>query len=254
MAGKDRVTLCNGCWSQMHMPIPIRGPLSLPFRLAGIAPSKMNPNVCTICERAFATIKKSKQISSEATILFADLRGYTRLTERIGAADVAPLLRAFYDQCAQAIWRQDGIVNKSMGDGLLAIFNFPIQVDDHPRRALTAARDIQRNCGENLRRLQADLDADEIGVGVGIDSGPVEIGEFSVGHTDYTAIGSVVNLAARLESHAAAGEILVSVAVHDAARDLCADAPRRHLEVKGFDRPVDAWAVVPYVVRSLPST
>jgi len=246
MAGEDRVSLCKGCWSQMHMPIPIRGPLSLPFRLLGIAPSKMNPNVCTICERAFATVKKSKQISSEATILFADLRGYTRLTERIGAVEVAPLLRAFYDQCAQAIWQQDGIVNKSMGDGLLAIFNFPIQVDDHPRRALTAARDIQRNCGANLRRLQADLglDAEEIGVGVGLDSGPVEIGEFSVGHTDYTAIGSVVNLAARLESRAAAGEILVSVAVYDAARDLCPDAELRQLDVKGFDRPVDVRAIV----------
>jgi len=241
----DRSLICKGCWSQMHMPIPIRGPLSLPFKLIGITTSKMNPNICTICERAFARVMKKKQITRQATILFADIRGYTRLSEKIGATEVSRLLSVFHDECATAIWAQNGIVNKAMGDGLMAIFNFPIPADDHPRQALVAALGIQEQCSRNLGKLkdELNLDGSEVGVGVGLHSGEVAMGEFSGFHTDFTAIGSVVNQAARLESNAVAGEILMTEEVHRHARDLCGAADRRSISLKGFTDPVDVVAL-----------
>ena len=72
---------CKGCWQHMRMPIPIRGPLALPLRLFGIKVSRMNPNLCTICETMFTRVKRRKQIVVPATVLFADLRGYTELAQ-----------------------------------------------------------------------------------------------------------------------------------------------------------------------------
>jgi adenylate cyclase len=81
----------------MHMPIPIRGPLSLPFKLLGIRISRMNPNLCTICETMFTRVKHRKQIIIPATILFADLRGYTQLSQETASEDVVGMLYRFYE-------------------------------------------------------------------------------------------------------------------------------------------------------------
>ncbi len=137
----------------MSVPIPIRGPLAVPFRIFGITRSKMNPNICTICERAFRRVKKHRHISATATILFADIRGFTRLSDRIGAVELSDIVSVFQDQCAQGIWAHDGIVNKQMGDGLMAIFNFPIKIERHAEAAVTAALDIQRRCKAALATM-----------------------------------------------------------------------------------------------------
>ena len=235
--------ICRGCWDQMHMPIPIRGLLSLPFRALGISHSKMNPNICTICERAFRRVQRQRHVTVAATILFADIRGFTQLSERIGAAGLSDIVGTFQDHCARRIWAQDGIVNKQMGDGLMAIFNFPIRNGDHAGAAIRAALDIQRHCHPALAALLSRLDlagTGSLGVGIGVHSGSVEIGEFSTDRSDFTAIGSVVNLAARLESAAAGGEVLVSAPVAALAPDLTRDATIRTLQLKGFDKPVQA--------------
>jgi adenylate cyclase len=223
----------------MHMPIPIRGPLALPFRVCGITQSKMNPNICTICERSFRYVKKQRQISVSATILFADIRGYTDLSERMDPVVLGEIVSVFQDQCAQAIWAHDGIVNKQMGDGLMAIFNFPIKTERHAEAAVTAAIDIQRRCTSALAALASHRgEADTVGVGVGVHTGQVEIGEFSTLRSDFTAIGGVVNLTARLEAQAAAGEILVSPGAAVQAPNLLAGTATRALTLKGIALPV----------------
>ena len=204
----------------MHVPIPIRGALALPFRAFGITRSKMNPNICTICERSFQYVKKQRQITAGATILFADIRGFTDLSERIEAVQLSEIVSLFQDRCAQAIWAHDGIVNKQMGDGLMAIFNFPIVRKDHAGAAIMAAMDIQRHCAAALNSWPRGIAGRTLGVGVGIHTGEVEIGEFSSFRSDFTAIGGAVNLAARLESQAAAGEILISAETAAQAADL----------------------------------
>src|SRR5262245_51417254 len=102
--------ICRGCWDQMGMPIPIRGPLSLPFRIFGISQSKMNPNICTICERAFRRVKRRQHISVDVTILFADIRGYTNLSNHVDPLELSGFVSAFQDQCAEAVWAHEGIV------------------------------------------------------------------------------------------------------------------------------------------------
>jgi len=233
-----------GCWDQLHVPVPIRGPLSLPLRVFGITQSKMNPNICTICERAFRTVKKRDQITHDATILFSDIRGYTHLSEAIGPVELSQIVSEFQDLCAQGIWLMDGIVNKQMGDGVMAIFNFPIRSENHARRAVDAAYEIQSRCKTGLTALAQTfgIPVDGIGVGIGIHRGIVQIGEFSKRRSDFTAIGGVVNIASRLEGQAQAGEIIVSQDVADAVGGL-EDAEARRVSLKGIDKPMDVRVI-----------
>lgn len=235
----EPATICLGCWQNLHMPIPLRGPLSAPFRLFGIRPSRMNPNTCTICEMAFSKVMKARAVTIDATILFADLRGYTTLTQTIAQDGLTSLLDAFYDDCAAAIWRYDGLLNKTIGDAVFAIFNFPVRHDDHAVQALLAARDIQRRFRERHDALVQTIGAGdvEVGIGIGMDSGDTNFGEFGQTHRDLTAVGTVVNRAARAQAAAKSGEILVTTAVRDRTRDMIAAAGSDYT-LKGFDQPV----------------
>jgi adenylate cyclase len=245
---RGQAHICLGCWDQMHMPIPLRGPLSLPFRAFGITRSKMNPNICTICERSFSYVKKQRHITANATILFADIRGFTTLSERIDPLVLSRIVSIFHDQCGQAIWAENGIVNKQMGDGLMAIFNFPIKSERHAAAAIRAAIDIQRRCASAFADIAASgglSEAAPLGVGVGVHSGQVEIGEFSTFRSDFTAIGGTVNMTARLESQAAAGEILVSAEAAALAPDLTGGTVPRLFTLKGIEQPVPAHVLAP---------
>ena len=93
-----RAKICQGCWQQMHLPVPLRGLASVPFRAVGIRPSRMNPNTCTICEMMFTKIMKARQVTIDATVLFADLRGYTGLSQSRSSSAVSEVLDAFYDE------------------------------------------------------------------------------------------------------------------------------------------------------------
>ena len=228
-------SLCQGCWDQMHMPIPIRGPLAFPLRLAGIRISRMHPNLCTICETQFERVKGAKQLLISGSVLFADVRGYTNLSERLGSVEMANLLSTFYEECATAIWERGGIVNKLIGDAVFAIFNFPIRHDDHVRRAVEAGLELQRRCLAIL--------PEEVGVGVGIHTGELAIGEVGQLCRDFTAIGPVINLAARLQGAAVPGEVLVSAEAHDELGTGSNTGGPRELQLKGIDHPVTAYAV-----------
>jgi adenylate cyclase len=197
--------ICKGCWEQLHLPVPLRGVAALPFRIFGIRPSRMNPNTCTMCEMMFTKVMRATKVSVDVSVLFADLRGYTTLSQSLPEAHVAALLDVFYDECAAAIWEYDGLLNKTIGDAIMAVFNFPIRQSDHPARAVAAAREIHRRCANRHRELAGSLDRDTEmpGIGVGIDCGIVSFGEFGRSHRDLTAIGTVVNTAARAQSGSA---------------------------------------------------
>jgi adenylate cyclase len=239
-----RSRICKGCWQQMHLPVPLHGVASVPFRLFGIRPSRMNPNTCTICELMFTRVMRARKITIDATILFADLRGYTSLSQSQSPDAMSGLLDAFYDECADAIWEHDGLLNKTIGDAVMAIFNFPIPQPDHARQAVLAARAIQ--AGWRARRealLPALGPADAaLGVGVGIHCGELSFGEFGRSHRDLTAIGTVVNLAARAQAAAAAGEILVTPAVHARVAPELAGSGGRDFQLKGIEAPTTLYA------------
>jgi len=238
---RDHARICRGCWDQMRIPVPIRGPLAVPFRIFGISRSKMNPNICTLCERAFHRVKKQKHIPATVTILFADIRGFTHLSELINPSELSDIVRTFQDQCAKEIWAHDGIVNKQMGDGLMSIFNFPIKVENHAEAAIAAALEIQQQCKDSLGALITSLGITPpgtLGVGVDVHTGPVEIGQFSTDRSDFTALGGTVNLAARLEAKAVAGEVLISAECAALAPDITNDTLTRTLKLKGIELPV----------------
>ena len=236
-------TICKGCWQQMHMPIPLRGALSVPFRAFGIRPSRMNPNICTICETMFERRMKARTVTLDATILFADLRAYTKLSQSMSTTEMGGLLDAFYDQCAVAIWRHDGLLNKTIGDAVMAVFNFPIRQGDHTRQAVLAAREMQRSFGAEHPELAASLAGTgiQVGIGVGIHTGEISFGEFGHAHRDLTAIGTVVNTASRVQSAAKAGQILVTRAVYDRARSVLPASTAGEYQLKGFDEPIELY-------------
>jgi adenylate cyclase len=225
----------------MHLPVPLRGVISAPFRAFGVRPSRMNPNTCTICELMFTKVMRARKITIDATVMFADLRGYTNLSQSRSPEAVSGLLDAFYDESASAIWEHDGLLNKTIGDAVMAIFNFPLQRADHARNALLAAREIQNKWREKRDSLAGTLGlaASELGIGIGIHSGQLSFGEFGRSHRDLTAIGTVVNTASRAQSVAEADQILVTEAVYQHAQSDIPDSRPRNFQLKGFDAPIE---------------
>ena len=149
--------LCLGCWQQLHLPVPLRGVLSWPFRAVGLKPSRMNPTPCTLCELAFTTIMRKRNVDIDATVMFADLRGYTSLTEALPADAMPELLDTFYDACGAifdcacgAGWAEDGLLNKTIGDAVMASF-------ENPRDGMKAAiGPSARKCKEGATWCVAD--------------------------------------------------------------------------------------------------
>ncbi len=228
----------------MHLPVPLHGVLSAPFRAVGIRPSQMNPNVCTICESMFTTVMRARKVTIDATVMFADLRGYTALSQSLSANEISGLLDAFYDECADAIWECDGLLNKTIGDAVMAVFNFPIKRPDHAGRAVRAARAIQQRWAGEREERAANLGVPgaELGVGIGIHSGELSFGEFGRSHRDLTAIGTVVNTASRAQAAALPGQILVTQAVYQrVGADIAASEPSPY-HLKGFDAPVALYS------------
>jgi adenylate cyclase len=234
--------ICKGCWQHMRAPIPIRGPLSIPFRILGVKISRMNPNLCNICETMFTKVKRRKQIIVPATILFADLRGYTALSQNAASGDVTDMLGGFTDECAEAIWERDGIVNKFIGDAMLAIFNFPIVREDHVRQAALAAQKIQRRWALRQQLARAGGGA-SVGLGIGIHTGLASIGEIGTAYKDFTIIGPTVNMASRIQGQARSGEILASADVYQQVPNMFSSSGSRACQLKGIDVPVAVHAL-----------
>ena len=137
--------------------------------------------------------EKARKIEVDVSVLFADLRGYTALSQALPTDVVSSMLDVFYDECAAAIWEFDGLLNKTIGDAIMAIFNFPIRHADHAERAVLAAKEIQRRFRSHRELFVAKsvgLEEAQVGVGIGIDSGEASFGEFGRSHRDLTAIGT----------------------------------------------------------------
>lgn len=202
----------------------------------------MHPNLCTVCESMFTKVKKHKQIAIPVTILFADIRGYTDLSQHIETTKLNELLHTFYDQCSNAVWEKDGIVNKFIGDAVLAIFNFPLNRAAHIQNAVNAAIDLQNHC-RDLKNKIGISNENAIGIGIGIHTGECFIGEVGTAYKDFTAIGSVVNLASRLQTAAGPGEIVVTAEVFDCISDQYPNAQNRMLTLKGFEKQVNGYVI-----------
>ncbi len=169
--------------------------------------------------------------------MFVDIRGFTSLAEQLEPAEVASQLNRFYKTASNAIFRHDGTLDKLVGDQVMAFFGAPIGREDHAKRAVATANEIMR---ESL----AAAPADRFGIGIGIATGEAFVGNVGGGEVvDYTVIGDTVNVAARLQSEAAAGKILISQETYTCVMMEFPFAKRHELLLKGKSEPVIAWEI-----------
>jgi class 3 adenylate cyclase len=182
----------------------------------------------------------------EVTALFADVRGFTSLSEGLGSQQVITLLNEWFDRAAGVVEAEGGVVDKFLGDGVMAIFGAPMSQDDHPVRAVRAALGMRERV-EVLNREREARSRPPVLVGIGVASGPVVAGNMgSQNRLNYTVLGEAVNLAARLCGEAGPGEILVSPATREAVENAGAHLEGEEEEarqVKGVSRPVKPWRV-----------
>ena len=187
-----------------------------------------NPQLCNNCFRH--ALKKPGGAELEISALFADIRGSTAMAEAMSAAAYSGAVDEYVRTASHAIREPGGIVDKLLGDGVMALFVPGFVGGDHAGKAVEAARTILRDV--------------TVPVGVGVHSGLAWVG--FVGGVDevmdFTALGDAVNVASRLGSDAGAGELLLSDATATAAALDTSRFEHRRLELRGRSEPLEAWA------------
>jgi adenylate cyclase len=187
-------------------------------------------------------------VERDVAVIFADIRGYTALTEGLPPRVlVEQVLNRYFTAMTEVLYSHGGTIDKFMGDGLLAVFGSPIARDDDVERALLAAVDLQRAFAMLSRRWKLDLKR-EIGMGIGVAYGRAVVGNIgSDQRMDYTLIGDVVNTASRLNGIAHAGQVIVAGPLVDALPpNWQAPWPLRKSErvyLKGKQEPVQIYEV-----------
>jgi adenylate cyclase len=164
------------------------------------------------------------------TVMFADVRGYTAMVGGRPPVEMVDLVATYQRWAAQEVERHLGVVDKFAGDAVMATFNVSGDQVDHAAHALRAAM--------ALRDKAAMLG---LPVGIGIATGSAVVGTLKTG-ANLSVIGETTNLASRLQSHAAAGEVLLSEESYRRVRE-AVDATPEELNLKGFDRPVAAYRI-----------
>jgi adenylate cyclase len=214
---------------------PFKGPGAPFMRLMGKGQSPQQPRTCTMCFNWVAAQHGGAEI--EATMLFADIRGSTTIAEGMTPLAFRSLLDRFYTVATRVVFDEDGLVDKFVGDELVALF-FPLfSGPDHAAKGVAAARALLEATGH------ADPEGPWVPVGVGVHTGLTWYGAVGQGdQTELTAVGDAMNTTARLASTAHAGEILVTTAAA-AAAGLDPGLERRSLELKGKQLPTEVVSI-----------
>ncbi|GIP24066.1 CHASE2 domain-containing protein [Paenibacillus sp. J22TS3] len=175
------------------------------------------------------------------TVLFVDIRGFTPLSERAEPEDIVEVLNEYLDLTANCIFEQDGTLDKFIGDAAMAIFNAPLEQEDHAMRAVRAAW-MMKEKAAGLRDKLISKYGFSIQFGIGVHTGPAVFGNIgSKTRMDYTAIGDSVNTAARLEGAAEPGQILLSETTYQAVRDRVHAAGLGEIKVKGKEQRLQIY-------------
>jgi len=179
----------------------------------------------------------------EMTALFVDIRGFTSFSEILEPPKVVEILNDYLTLVTEAIFEFGGTLDKYIGDAAMALYNVPYEQEDHVMRAVKSALRMQER-GAALHNDLAERYGRDVRFGIGINTGPAVFGNIgSPSRMDYTAIGDTVNVAARLESNATAGQILISEAVFDQVKDKVTAIPLGALKVKGRESQVLTYDV-----------
>jgi adenylate cyclase len=221
--GASRCKLCNA---------PFTGISAGAFRRLGYGQSRKNPQLCARCVESAPEGGAIVPVS----VLFADVRGYTSLTERLGTIGATALVNRFYEVASKAFLPFEGLLGQIAGDEVMVLFVPGLAGRSYREKAVQAGASLLAAIG------YGGSAPSWIEVGVGIASGEEFVGNVGGGgFKDFTAIGDVTNTAARLTSTARAGEILVDATTHAAVADDYPRAERELLSLKGKGGAVETF-------------
>jgi adenylate cyclase len=209
---------------------PFQGPGAPVMRLLDRGPWNKNPTICGYCFKQLERGRGGAEI--ELSLLFADIRGSTGIGESMGPTAFHGLMSRFYEAMTKVLVANDGIVDKFVGDEVVALFIPALTGDEHASRAVEAAREMLKVTGHG------DAAGPWAPLGIGIHTGVAYVGVVGDAVTDFTALGDSVNVTARLASAADAGEILVSETASRLA-GLDGGLETRQLTLRGRQQTLD---------------
>lgn len=183
------------------------------------------------------------------TVLFADIKNFTKMSETLAVEDVFSMLNQMFSGIAQIVFRHDGTLDKFIGDCVMAFFGAPLAHDDDPVRAVRVAAEIVEFVEGVTAEFREKLGVD-VGFSIGVNTGEAIVGNVgSLDRMEYTAIGDTVNLAARLQAHAGFNDIVINESVFERLGGIAACTPIEPFHVKGKENPVKAFRVDPKSVK-----
>ncbi len=223
----DRCRLCYAGFDGFTAPA---------LRLIGRGRWRRNPHVCAKCESVFAERRGGTEL--EIALLYADVRGSTQIAAQMRPAEFAALMQRFFRAATAVFDRSDAIVDKMVGDEVIALYLPGLAGPDYRSRAINAGLDLLRATGH------ADPQGPWLPLGVGVHAGKAFVGSIGVegGNYQFTALGDAMNFGARLVSSAGRGEMVASAAVAQGIPQILG-AELRRLELKGYPEPVEAHVV-----------
>lgn len=213
------------------------------MRPFGWSPSSKNPNICGFCTNRLPAGGAEVPVA----VFVADVRDYSGLSERTPPLELAATMSAFFDLLTQTLIRHDALIDKYMGDGLQALFIQGVAGPDYEERAIHAALAARKELAM-ARPPLCDLP-----VGMALHSGNAFVGNVGGADiVDLTAMGDVVNVANRLQGHAAGGELLIGEALYARYEHDIGKAQVRALDLKGKAEPVKAFLVESVSLNAVP--
>lgn len=180
-------------------------------------------------------------LRKEISVLFVDIRGFTSMSEKVQPEEVVEILNDYLDLCAQSIFKYGGTLDKFIGDATMAIFNAPLDLDNHALMAVKTAWAMKEGSYVLQKKLEEKFGR-SVQFGIGVNTGPAVVGNIgSKTRMDYTAIGDTVNTSARLESNAKPGQILLSQSTYDLVKDKIEATYLGEINVKGKTQGVSIY-------------
>jgi len=178
------------------------------------------------------------------SVFFSDIRGFTSMSEKMEPEEVVQLLNEYLTEMTKIIFQFQGTLDKFIGDAVMAFWGAPKYFPNHAELAVRAAVEMQKKVTELCEKWAIE-GRKKIGIGMGVNTGDVVIGNMgSQNFADYTVIGDNVNLAARLEENAKAGQILISQSTYDEIKDIVKVTKLEPLRVKGKEKAVQVYEVL----------
>ncbi len=178
------------------------------------------------------------------TVLFTDVSGFTSMSEKMDPEEVTEIVNQFFSVLTQPIYKYGGVVDKYIGDAIMALFGAPVAHEDDPFRAISAAWEMQRTAKEFAAKLLARTGI-QLRIRVGLNTGLVVAGAVGGAQKqDYTVMGDTVNLAQRMEANASLGGVLVTQETYKLTKDFFDYQEREPVKVKGKEEPVKVYDLI----------